>query len=244
MLIESRRGGTKQVTKIGAGWAVSCWRARFSPKRRSPSTAPLSPGSPTVGCPWSSRARDKRLKAILDLVANLPKDEVVVYQDEVDIHLNPKIGLDWMVRGQQKEVRTPGKNEKRYVAGALNPQTGELTWVEGERKNSVLFIQMLWQLHLAYPVAKRIHVILDNYSIHSTQQVKRSLETGNGSRFELHFLPPYCPDHNRIERLWQDLHAHVTRNHTCKNMKDLMRQVRAYLKRRLNKKTKLLTLAP
>ena len=30
----------------------------------------------------------------------------------------------------------------------------------------------------------------------------------------LHFLPPYCPDHNRIERLWKDLHDNVTRNHT------------------------------
>jgi hypothetical protein len=29
-----------------------------------------------------------------------------------------------MVRGQQKEVRTPGKNEKRYLAGALDLRTG------------------------------------------------------------------------------------------------------------------------
>ena len=51
---------------------------------------------------------------------DLPEDEVAVYEDEVDIHLNPKIGLDWMVTGQQKEVLTPGQNEKRYLAGALN----------------------------------------------------------------------------------------------------------------------------
>jgi len=43
---------------------------------------------------------------------------VAVYEDEVDIHLNPKIGLDWMGLGQQKEVVTPGKNVKRYLAGA------------------------------------------------------------------------------------------------------------------------------
>jgi hypothetical protein len=53
-----------------------------------------------------------------------------------------------MLRGQQKEVMTPGQNEKRYLAGALNPQTGELIWVEGERKNSFLFIRLLWELHL------------------------------------------------------------------------------------------------
>lgn len=43
--------------------------------------------------------------------------------------------------------------------------------------------------------------------------------------------PPDCPDHNRIERTWQDLHANVTRNHTCADLKDLMRNVRGYLKK-------------
>jgi len=59
---------------------------------------------------------------------------VVVYADEVDIDLNPKIGFDWMNRGQQKEVLTPGNNEKRYLAGALNPRTGGLTGVEGRAR--------------------------------------------------------------------------------------------------------------
>lgn len=73
------------------------------------------------------------------------------------------------------------------------------------------------------------HVILDNYSIHSTEQVKKSLATEAGSRFELHFLPPYCPDHSKIERVWQDIHANVTRNHTCLEMPTLMQRVRDYL---------------
>ncbi len=48
-------------------------------------------------------------------------------------------------------------------------------------------------------------------------------------RVVLHFLPPYCPDANRIERVWQDLHANVTRNHRCKNMKQLLANARRYL---------------
>ncbi|MEO1971527.1 MAG: helix-turn-helix domain-containing protein [Pirellulaceae bacterium] len=57
---------------------------------------------PTVGCPWSKRAKNKRLRELRRLVETLPEDEVAVYEDEIDIHLNPKIGPDWMVRGQQK----------------------------------------------------------------------------------------------------------------------------------------------
>ena len=55
----------------------------------------------------------------------------------------------------------------------------------------------------------------------------------------LHFLPPYCPDENRIERIWLDLHANVTRNHQCQTMDELMKEVRHWLrKERISLKTK------
>ena len=70
------------------------------------------------------------------LVESLPAGEVAVYLDEVDVHLNPKIGLDWMNCGTQKQVMTPGKNVKRYLCGAMDASTGLVSWVRGERKNS------------------------------------------------------------------------------------------------------------
>jgi transposase len=57
-----------------------------------------------------------------------------------------------------------------------------------------------------------------------------------GGRVVLHFLPPYCPDDNRIERVWLDLHANVTRNHRCQDMQELMREVTAYLAGRNRRK--------
>ena len=87
----------------------------------------LSPGRTiALSCPWAKAAKTRRLNAIRQLVATLPRRHVAVYEDEVDIHLNPKIGLDWMVRGQQKEVETPGQNGKRYLAGTLDTRTGRL----------------------------------------------------------------------------------------------------------------------
>jgi transposase len=184
---------------------------------------------PTVGCPWSKTAKNRRIAAIESVLRTLSPNEVAVYLDEVDIHLNPKIGLDWMNHGQQKEVLTPGNNDKRYLCGALDANTRLLTWVKAERKNSLLFIAMLRKLaDEVYPDAKVIHVVLDNYKIHKsqiTQAVLRSL----GGRVVLHFLPPYSPDDNKIERTWLDLHANVTRNHTCSEMKELMRNVLNYL---------------
>jgi transposase len=170
------------------------------------------------------------------VLATLPRGERAFYEDEVDIHLNPKIGWDWMVRGQQKEVPTPGKNQKRYLAGALEVRTRILTWVEGERKTSYLFLDLLDRLRRHYPEAKRLHLILDNYRIHSSEIVQAALGGYLAGKIELHFLPPYCPEHNKIERVWQDLHANVTRNHGCATMKELMAEVRYYLRKRNRKK--------
>ena len=190
---------------------------------------------PTVKCPWHPAAKTRRLNKIAQLVASLPRKEVAVYEDEVDIHLNPKIGLDWMGLGQQKEVVTPGKNQKRYLAGALDVRTGEIHWVEAQKKDAWLFLDLLKRMTVVYARAKVIHVILDNYGIHSSNIIGIAL-AHFARRVRLHFLPPYCPDYNRIERVWQDLHAHVTRNHQCAGMKELMGEVRYYLRKR-NRKT-------
>jgi transposase len=130
-----------------------------------------------------------------------------------------------MLPGVQRQVQTPGKNVKRYLAGALDAVTDRLVWVSGTRKNSLLFIELLKKLLKAYADKEVIHVILDNYAIHSSVQTRAWL-AGHGSRLRLHFLPPYCPDDNRIERrVWREVHANVTRNHVCKSIEALMDEV-------------------
>ena len=190
--------------------------------------ARLGRARPTVGCPWSKAHKTRRLNEIRRLLDDLPANEMGFYVDEVDIHLNPKIGADWMNRGKQKEVMTPGQNVKRYVAGALNARSGVLTWVRADRKNSLLFIALAQKLAETHPRAKRIHLVLDNFKIHDSAATRAALAALNG-RVVLHFLPPYSPDGNKIERLWLDLHANVTRNHRCKEMSELMARVYNYL---------------
>jgi transposase len=189
---------------------------------------------PIVGCPWSPRAKQARLRALDRLVETLGPKETVVYLDEVDIHLNPKIGPDWMNRGTQKTVLTPGQNRKRYICGALDAVTDQITWVAGEGKTSQLFIDTLRALARVYAGQKRIHVILDNFRIHDSQAAQAAVVSWGG-KIVLHFLPPYCPQGNRIEREWLDLHAAVTRNHRCRDIDELMEEIRRWLVRRNRK---------
>lgn len=184
---------------------------------------------PTVGCPWGKRRKNRRIRLIHRLIETLPPDEAAFWEDEVDIHLNPQIGPDWMLPGTQRQVPTPGSNVKRYLAGAMDASTDRMVWVSAEKKNSMLFIMLLKKLLTELPYKRLIHVILDNYGIHCSRQTQLWLAE-HGQRIRLHFLPPYCPDDNRIERkVWREVHANVTRNHQCRSIDELMREVVYYL---------------
>lgn len=194
---------------------------------------------PLAPCPWPKKRREAVIAGVKSLIEKLPQDEVAVWEDEADIDLNPRIGPDYMLSGTQRKVMTPGKNVKRYMAGAMDAHSERVMWVSAERKNSSLFIAMLGKLLKEYADAKVIHVICDNYSIHDSRQTKLWLSEF-GQRIRLHFLPPYCPDDNRIERvIWREMHANVTVNHRCVSMEQLMGEVVWWLmshNRRLKKK--------
>jgi transposase len=166
------------------------------------------------------QGRRKILGDLAQLVQKSSPDEEVLYVDEADIDLNPRIGLTYMKRGQQQLVLTPGQNVKYYIAGALNARTGNILYSHGTRKNSSLFISLLEVLQKAYRRARKIHIILDNYIIHKSRQTDHALKA-LGGKIHLHFLPPYSPEHNPIERLWKQLHDNVTRNHQHKTMASL-----------------------
>jgi len=197
---------------------------------------------PIVACPWRARRRQRRIAVLKQLAASASDQHVVVFADEVDIHLNPKIGPDWMLPGTQRLVLTPGKNEKRYLAGAYEPLHDRLVYVEGDRKASWIFLNLLRALIETYEDAEIIHVILDNYIIHKSR-VAHAWLAEFGERVRLHFLPPYCPNENRIERIWLDLHANVTRNHRQGSIGALLDRVHGYLAERFDTRRRLLLAA-
>jgi len=87
------------------------------------------------------------------------------------------------------------------VAGTYDPRRQEFVGVDGDRKATWLFLNLLRAPWLAYRWARVIHVILDNYVIRKTARVEHLLRQ-TGMKIRLHFLLPQCPNDNRIERLW------------------------------------------
>lgn len=175
---------------------------------------------------------DAKLRRIRSLLKKLPSDETAVFQDEVDVHLNPKIGSMWMPLGRQAEVVTPGNNVKRHLAGSLHWRTGRLiVSAPGAQRNAALFVDHLRHLIRSLGHYRRIHVVCDNAPFHDCRAVRRYLES-TGGRIVLHFLPKYAPETNPIERTWWHLHETLTRNHRCRTIEELLAEVWAWIRNR------------
>jgi len=169
--------------------------------------------------------RVSRLARIRHLFETLSAGAALFFADELDIQLLAKIGYEWMPKATQKEVWTPGTNQKNYLAAALDSQTGQMVQVSGKRKNRFLFLDLLQALERACPAQRvqRIYLVVDNYRIHTAKVVQEWLK--EHPRFELVWLPKYCPKANPIERAFGDVHDKCTRNHKRKRLRDLMADV-------------------
>ena len=192
---------------------------------------------PRLGIVWNrarptlcikDRTKSRKMKAINKALKKTSDAYPVFYVDEVDIDLNPRIGNGWMKKGGQTTIPTPGKNQKRYLAGALNATTGNVVWVEWEKKNSEIFILLLAELRKRYRKAKKITLIADNYIIHKSAMTQCFLKYH--SKFDILFQPAYHPWVNKIELLWKQLHDNITRNHRYSTMNQLMASVRMFMK--------------
>jgi hypothetical protein len=194
---------------------------------------------PELGWVWKRaklRAKDddpqrvEKLARIRYAFEQLRAGVALFFADELDISLLAKVGSQWLPQGEQVEVMTPGTNEKRYLAGALNITTGTIVHCVWYRKPTGLFLDLLQTLDRTYPVRTYSHlqVVVDNAKIHQAEAVRKWHATH--PRFELLYLPTYCPQANPIERAFGDVHDKCTRNHTRKRIWHLVHDVKQPLR--------------
>ena len=90
------------------------------------------------------------------------------FADELDISLLPKVGYQWMPKGEQVEVLTPGTNEKRYLAARWISPPAPSPTVCGIASTTGLFLDLLETLDRTYPAPLFSHltVVADNAKIH------------------------------------------------------------------------------
>ena len=96
-------------------------------------------------------------------------------------------------------VNTFARSPERIVQGTLR-STGRLRVADFVSSFRVLF---------EYPLAPSIQIILDQSGYHRSQLVRDEALKRN---MVLHYLPPYSPNLNPIERLWKVMNENVRNN--------------------------------
>ncbi|WP_411625236.1 IS630 family transposase [Escherichia coli] len=138
-------------------------------------------------------------------------DEPILFIDGVHPTQATKISYGWIRKGQKKAVKTTGSRTRLNIMGALNLKALTSPLIcEYKTINEYNVSLFLNEIRKVYPdYNQKIHVILDGAGYHRSQLVKDWAEVVN---IRLHYLPPYSPNLNPIERMWKLMNEHVRNN--------------------------------
>jgi len=128
----------------------------------------------------------------------LPEDETICFIDGVHPTHNVQPAYGWIKRGIRKELPANTGRSRINLSGALDILSHNIVIQEDETLNAASTIRFFQKIEEAYPCKNKIHVFCDNAPYYRNQAVRQYLEA---SKVSLHFLPPYSPNLNPIERL-------------------------------------------
>ena len=160
---------------------------------------------------------EARQQAFIELYENLlnglTPNEAVLFADAVHpTHAVRPAGC-WGPREEKLAVEQTSGRQRINIHGAIDLETGRTRMLEVETVDAASTIRLLEAIETSYPALMRIHVFLDNARYHHAKLVRQWLARPR-CRIKLHFIPPYCPHLNPIERLWGVMHKALTHNKT------------------------------
>lgn len=135
----------------------------------------------------------------------------VLFMDAVHPTLSTKLSYGWIRKGQDKLIETTGSRSRVNLIGALPLKNISATITDiYETIDSESIVHFFWKLKKEhYPLEQTVHIVLDGAAYHRSEMVRNAAKVLN---IELHYLPPYSPNLNPIERLWKVMNEHVRNN--------------------------------
>jgi site-specific recombinase XerD/transposase len=118
-----------------------------------------------------------------------------------------KITAGWNKTGVDKPIETTGSRTRLNFIGAIRLGYLSDTVVDQYKTvNGESIIEFLNKTREFYSCSSTIHLVLDGAGYHRSLQV---VEEAKKLNIKLHYLPPYSPNLNSIERLWKVMNKHA-----------------------------------
>lgn len=150
------------------------------------------------------KAINKRMTEIKEEIEPFLKNpnwEVFV-SDEVRMELEAFTRRAWLKKGERTIVKVNRKREAQSYIGFLNQKNFKCHLFEMTWQNQEEVLKAFEKFLKKYP-QKKICVIWDNATFHKGKEIKKALGKGQLlERVHLVNLPPYAPDKNPIEHVW------------------------------------------
>jgi len=152
---------------------------------------------------------------------------LIFFGDEAGLRSDHHAGTTWAQKGKTPVVSSTGARFGLNIISAVSAQ-GEFRFmtVKG-RVNAPQFIDFIKRL--IHGSSRTIFLIVDGHPVHKAKSVTRFIETLK-DRFQLFFLPPYSPELNPDERVWNDLKNNATGRQSVKSPQQLRSAVISHLR--------------
>lgn len=127
----------------------------------------------------------------------------VFCSDETRMQLEAITRRAWIKRGEKTVLKVQRSDDYQNYLGFLNQKTCKLHVFEIAWGNLAEVIKATAEFIKLYP-NKKICIIWDNATCHKGILMRQALSKGGLlERVHLVWLPPYAPDHNPIEHVWE-----------------------------------------
>ena len=160
--------------------------------------------------------------------------EPILFIDAVHPTMATKIAKAWIHKKLGKIIKTTASRTRMNIIGSIELMTMKVVSNDYDTINSDSVILFLNKVKSEYSKAKKIHIILDQ-SGYNTSHALKAYAKENG--FELHYLPPYSPNLNSIERLWKVMHEEVRNNYYFKTAVEFRDRIKEFFQKTIPEKS-------
>lgn len=158
---------------------------------------------------------------------NLPTNEVILFGDGVHPSHNVHATKAWIKKGADKQISTNTGRKRLNINGVLNVESMETIVHFADTLNAQTTMELFDKIQAAYLGKRRIHLIIDNARYYKNKELQAYLRKRK-CRIKIHWLPPYSPNLNFIERLWHFLKKYIIGIKRRQSFNDFEADIRAF----------------
>jgi transposase len=155
------------------------------------------------------KKQEEFIEKYIALVLDTPSNEPILFMDSAHPTMATKVVCGWIRKGVDKPIAQTASRTRVNVMGAIELTSMNIVSCHPDYVNAETTIAFFEQLKEAYPLAPKLHIILDQSGYHKSIAVQ---EEASKKNIVLHYLPPYSPNLNPIERLWKVMNEQVRNN--------------------------------